>query len=799
MELENFILKFRKKNYNVKVPFSMYSALIESGDLKHPYYEGSEKKARDLSNEDIECVCRFDSDKDIICREHIILNFYGIDTLSEITLNGVLLGKTENMHLKYSFDIKNIVQLKDNLLSVKIFSPIKYIAKKQKQYPLSGFNDWALGFAHLRKSNCSFGWDWGPQLPDMGIFRKVEIECWDKVKLDQTNVKQTHSNGQVKLDFESEIFSCADYVYKVAVVSPKGEKFEAVSQNRNSLEIVIGNPLLWWPNNLGGQPLYDVRITVSANGEICEKNFKIGLREFTVLNEKDSRGREFTFRINGIKFFAMGGNYIPEDAILPQCTNERTSRLLSDLKKANFNTVRVWGGGYYPNDFFYDECDRLGLIVWQDFMFACTTVYFDESVKENLGKEFAYNIKRIRNHPCLGLLCGNNEIELLFADWTYLPRTKLDEEMYLELFENFLPSLCSEYAPEVFYIPSSPTSGGRFNRPNDVDCGDSHFWDVWHGLKPFEEYGKHLFRFCSEFGFESFPDLKTIKTYAKGGQLNPFSEKMENHQKCKDGNMRIMFHSSQNYKYPTSIENFIYVSQLIQADAIKYGVEHMRANRGICMGAIYWQINDCWPVSSWSSIDYFGRWKALQYAAKKFYAPILLSLCSDNGEITAHICNETKEVFNGILEYAVCDNKNNVIKKRTLPVSAEPFSVLHTGIFERSEETKKYYFAAKLVGEDKTNLYASSLFTKPKYFDFKKPAFDFEFEKTDGKTFLCISSDVYAKSVKIDFEDCDFVLSDNYFDLSAIKPRTKIEIENCGTDIKELAEKIRVKSAYDIS
>ena len=421
----------------------------------------------------------------------------------------------------------------------------------------------------------------------------------------------------------------------------------------------------------------------------------------------DEYGSRFAHEVNGVEIFAMGADYIPEDCIRGRVNRERTRTLLEHCRDCNFNVIRVWGGGYYPDDFFYDLCDELGLIVWQDFMFACAVYPLTPEFEANVTAEIRDNVRRIRHHACLGLWCGNNEMEMFLADnqWVRKPMQKTE---YLIMNERIIPELLRQYDPDTFYWPSSPSSGGDFDSPNDPDRGDVHYWEVWHGGLPFTDYRNYYFRYLSEFGFQSFPAVKTIEQFTAPEDRNIFSYVMEKHQKNAGANGKILQYMSQMYLYPESLELLVYVSQLLQAEAIRYGVEHFRRNRGRCMGCVYWQLNDCWPVASWSSIDYYGRWKALHYFAKRFFAPVLLS-CEEEGALsssmnvneenrrirkTARFCvtNETRERITGVIRWSLRDASSRIHQQGQYCVEAEPLSVCSFPQMEFTEADMRRWY-----------------------------------------------------------------------------------------------------------
>ena len=492
----------------------------------------------------------------------------------------------------------------------------------------------------------------------------------------------------------------------------------------------------------------------------------------------------------------MGANYIPQDNLLSRINPTRTEQLIKSAIDANFNCLRVWGGGYYPEDEFYDLCDQYGIMVWQDFMLACANIWLGNGMREEYTTEAIDNVKRLRHHPSLALLCGNNEIEQ-YLEWG-IAKSLLTQQDYIELFERIFPDVCEKYAPQVYYRPSSPSSHGGFNNPTADNIGDVHFWKVWHGNAPFTEYRKHKFRFCSEYGFESYPSIKTIKSFCEPKDMNCFSRVMENHQKCKSGNSKILMYLSDNYLYPASFEALVYASQLLQADAIKYGVEHFRRCRPYCMGSLYWQFNDCWPVASWSSIDYYGRYKALHYAAKKFYAPVSMGLFLEKNNLTVNVSNETMSDFEGKICVFYCDSDFNIIKsyEKNILVNSLTSSDVFSKEFTPKNVYSEYLYAELYDKDGNFIMRQTELFVPPKQFEWKKPNINTKISVKDGKTVIDIKADTFAKGVYIDFDKFDLILSDNFFDLTNNKAyRITVQTE---LSPEELNDNLKIMSVYDI-
>lgn len=780
-----------------KAPCSMYSVLYANGIIKDPFYRCNEQQAVKLSEKGCQFSAEFNIEQDMMSKKNVFVKFYGLDTLCSIYLNDKLLANTNNMHRTYIFDIKDIIKEGKNKMMLIFSSPIKYISEMNKKHKLFTNGDTMPGASHMRKALYMFGWDWGPTLPDMGIFRDVEIVAYDKAEIENVLILQQHLPDHVMLDINIETKgNTNDLVYRVLV---DGKEY---SSTENKFSVRIDNPKLWWPNGYGEQNLYDVNIELVYNNSVIDKMKKtIGLRTLTVSRDRDEYGEEFCFVVNNIKIFSMGADYVPEDSFLSRVTKERTENLIKDCVAANFNTIRIWGGGTYPNDYFYELCDRYGLIVWQDFMFACINVYLTKEYENTVICEVIDNIKRLRHHASLGLLCGNNEIEEGILYWKEAKGSELVKADYIKLFEHIIPDLCAEYAPQTFYWSSSPSSGGGVDNPTDENRGDMHCWAVWHGREPFEFYRTKYFRFLSEYGFESFPALKTIETFADKQDMNIFSEVMENHQKCKSGNEKILYYCADKYPYLTGFENIVYASQILQANAVKYAVEHLRRNRGRCMGSLYWQLNDCWPVASWASRDYFGRWKALHYYAKRFYAPVLLSLHETESSVVINISNEKLEQFDGIIKYGIYDTEFNCIYEDGIETSVNAISsddvvCAKVGKYIEKRE-KEVFFAAKIYDKFGNKISEQNvMFAKPKRFEFKKPSIKIDIIEGAKDTTLQILSDCYTKDIAIEFSDQDIVFSDNYFDITSKEP-VNITFE-CNCSKQKLLETIQIKTLNEV-
>ena len=753
-----------------QAPCTLYSVLYESGRIPDPFYGLNDQRLTALADKDCAFEAQVEADEALLSRQYVELTFQGLDTICRISLNGVTLDRVKNMHRAYTYDVKELLRPGKNTLRLEFASPTRYFAERHaKHYLYTNDGDTIPGAAHLRKALYQSGWDWGPALPDMGIYRPVTLEGYDVDRIGDVAVRQHHrEDGSVEVEVSVAGKRGAD---TVCYASMDGKQVELTG---GTGRIVVENPRLWWVRGYGEQNLYDLEIEMTAGGRVIDRCRKeIGLRTLTVSTAKDpdGGGSEFCFVNNGVKIFSMGANYIPQDNLLSRVTPERLDEMMVQCLDGNFNTLRVWGGGYYPDDYFFQLCDRNGILVWLDFMVACANVYMTEEFERECAAEAEGVLKRLHHHASLGLFCGNNEMEEMIANQGK-GESLLVRNDYVRLYEHVLPELCERYAPQTFYWPSSPSSGGGFDEPGNFARGDTHYWEVWHGGVPFTTYRKKSFRFCSEYGFESFPSMKTIRTFCEEKDMNCFSRVMEDHQKCKGGNGKILRYLADNYLYPSSFEDLVYLSQLLQADAIKYGVEHFRRQRGYCMGSIYWQFNDCWPVASWSSVDSLGRYKALHYAAKKFYAPVAMGLFLENGRLAVNISNETMADFRGHIQLSLCRSDLTVLDQVRAEAAVEALTAKDVFSYKVPEsDPYETYLYVDLYDEAGNFLMRQTeLLVPAKHFSWLPPHLDFQFTDAEGGVEIAVTSDVFTKGVAIDFDTFDCVLSDNFFDLTDGQP-----------------------------
>jgi beta-mannosidase len=783
-----------------RVPGTLFEHLETRGDFGPGgiSYRENNRRCAPIAERDFRYSRGFEIDGDSLpgAGRPVFLEADGLDTLATLILNGVEIGKAENMHRRWRFDAGKALRKGANRIEIRFANAPAYC---RREWPASKPWHTAMenpeicypGFNAIRKSHCSFGWDWGPIVPDLGIWRPIRLVKYDQVRIAGIEVRQSHSpGGRVSLSVNAETEEYGNdraYSLRFDLTHPDGrvEGFDAPPGK--PLRIEVSEPRLWWPNGMGGQPLYGLRAQARAGTEVLhEKSIKLGLRTLGVNRTRDRWGESFEFAANGVPFFARGADYIPEDLCLARAGRARTERLLRDSVSANFNCIRVWGGGVYPSEDFYDLCDELGLVVWQDLMFACALYDFSApAFRENVIAEVRDNLERIRHRACLGLVCGNNEMETALIHWNIHPSKKAKRD-YLEQYERVFPRLMKEVCPDVFYWPSSPSSGGAFRDPNSPDRGDCHYWEVWHGNKDFSEFSKHYFRFMSEFGFESFPSMKTIRSFALPEDLNVAGPVMEDHQRCIGGNGKIMSYAARYFRFPKGFPETVYLSQICQADALRHGMEHWRRNRGRCMGSVYWQLNDNWPVASWSSIDHAGRWKALHYFARRSYAPLLVStfqpearglspldhiLPLGNGHFTRkpalieiHLSNESRETAEGEIGWELIGLDGERLEQGSIQARASGFSSVMAGKLDftariRGREAPRGALLSWKAGLGGKRLSGFHAFLPYKQLELRDPELSFSVQPAA----LRLSAAAPALFVEIDHEDYDLRLSDNFF------------------------------------
>jgi beta-mannosidase len=822
------------------VPGEVHTDLQALSMIPDPFVGDNELKVMWVAEADWEYRFTFILDPDLVSEEKQFLVADGVDTLAIVSINDLTLGETNNQFCQWCWEITEKLHPGENVIELHFSGPSAYVAQEQVRRKLKGVSQAIEGGPHLRKAPCQFGWDWGPKLPSIGIWKDIRLEGRSIAKLQAVHIRQFHHDGEVVVQAEVivESWRIHDLFAELIITAPDGKvlknKVEIIA-DKATIKINVTDPHLWWPNGYGNQDLYNVLISLKTeNKTIDQKEYKIGLRTVVLSQEDDEFGKSFTFIVNNVPIFVKGSNWIPVDSFIPRFSDQRLERLIADAAASHQNMLRVWGGGLYEEERFYDLCDKYGILVWQDFIFSCSIYPLDEiNFFENVRIEALENIKRLRHRASLALWCGNNEMEWGWESWGW-QKHPLEEQLpalveqypqlsflldmvgqrdllpdwevlmyaYDQFFHHTLPEWITDVDPDTPYWPSSPSSNTPFRNANSQSQGDAHFWDVWHGRKPFTAYRSILPRFMSEFGFQAFPTMNTIKFYAEPEDLNLTSYIMEHHQRGNHGNGLIIAQMTDMFRMPKDFTAWIYLSLILQAEGIRYGVEHWRRNMHRVSGTLYWQLNDCWPVASWASIDYFGRWKALHYAAKRFYSPLLLSIEDHPPIMDLHISNDLTSSKEVLLEWSLETIVGDRIDSGQINVIASPLANTFVHSFDFNDQVntsneREVIFVCELWDGPIRIATQISTFVPNKHVSFSNPGLKVEINQQDDMLILSITSKSIARFVELKFEGVDVVFSDNYFDI----PAGRKVIITCpipeGWDIETAKQTLRTYSLYD--
>ncbi|MCE5199173.1 MAG: glycoside hydrolase family 2 protein [Armatimonadota bacterium] len=762
-----------------QVPGCVHLDLMRAHKIEDPFNGDNELKVSWVHETDWEYSRSFQADAELLAEDCVYLECDGLDTIACITLNGEVLAETANMYVQHRFDVKEKLHEGENHISIRFSSPVNYVKPMLKKDPLLSPGESIPGASYTRKSPSQWGWDWGPRIPTSGIWKSIRLAGYSVARIDDVRIRQKHrKSGQVTLDVEITIerFRKTSCSVGIKITHPNGTVEEATVKptgSRAKWTVIVEKPQLWWPNGYGDQPLYALDVSLTCDDKHLNVfTRRIGLHTVALEQKKDKHGRGFVFSINGVKIFAKGADWIPLDQFPTRTTVDHYRHLVQSAARAHMNMLRVWGGGFYEDEIFYDLCDEYGILVWQDFMFACAFYPADPAYLDNVRQEAEYNIKRLRNRACIALWCGNNEMEWLGSGEWDSKRNALRKEQYRKIFYDLLPSMVSQLDPENTYWPSSPCSVKPFEDPNGQESGDGHYWDVWHGRLPFTAYRQQFHRFMSEFGFQSLPAIETCKAFADSDDLNIFSHVMECHQKNKAGNGLILHYLSQNFRLPKNFEMMCYVSQLLQAEAMRYGIEHWRRNRPRCMGTLYWQFNDCWPTSSWSSIDYYGRWKALHYFAKRFYAPVMLSVCEEGTSAELHVTNDLTKPVKVEIRWFLEKLDGMVLRKSKIKTRIDGEQSKCLAALDFSEELagdaiREVVLVHELLVNGKSMSLGITPFAPSKHLELHPAKITVRPVVENDRINLEVSSDKAVRFVCLTVPKKDVVFSDNYFDIPA--------------------------------
>lgn len=772
-------------NYNdewleASVPGSVHMDLMNVNAIPDPFYATNEDSVKWVANTVWSYKKHFDK-SELTDYENVELVFEGLDTYSEVFLNGVSLGKTDNMFVKWSFPI-NVDKLKDvDNEIVVMFTPSRQIElEKSKKL---GYDLPEL-FAFSRKAPYHDGWDWGPELTTVGIWQPVYFNAWNDFEVSDLQVYQSSLNDSLaKLDVQVRILSNKTLTAYVEclidnkVVATNENVLLQDGINNFTFNCDVENPELWWPNGMGDQNLYNVEVKVKTKNYKDDISRRIGLRTIELSRKTDSIGAEFAFIVNGIPTFMKGANYIPPESFMPRMTDDRYRELIEDCKSANMNMIRMWGGGQYENKAFYDYCDEMGILVWQDFMFSCALYPGDNQMIESIREEAVYQIKRLRNHPSLALWCGNNEVHNGWQDWgwqdLYTPSQRDSISTYYDrIFKEVLPNAVSLYDRGRSYSHTSPIWG--WGHDECITDGDSHYWGVWWGEEPFEVWNEKTGRFMSEYGFQSYPQLSTIESFTPENQRFIGSDAMNNHQKHGRGKQIVDDMVNRYYGTPNNFENYLYVSQLLQAYGIGRAIEVHRMKMPHCMGTLYWQFNDCWPVVSWSSVDYYGNWKALHYEAQDLFEPLIVATDVQNDSLFIYLVSDMQTDCKGSVSIDIKDFnsktlKNIVVNNRVAKANTSSNVVVYPLVDEYVKDSANVYIKVKFTAED-NSVEAEKLvyLAYPKNLNLSNSNIDYSVRKEHYKYVIEFKANTFAKDVYI-YTD-DYVkgrFSDNFIDIEA--------------------------------
>jgi beta-mannosidase len=806
------------------VPGTVHTDLYNSGKIEDPYYRLNERNMQWIDKVDWEYRSSFVADESLLLHNRIEMEFKGLDTYADVSVNGKLVLKADNMFREWRTDVKSALRKGKNELVIIFRSPIQEGIKKYDAngyiIPVSG-NDLAeigqveggkLVSVYTRKAGYHFGWDWGPRLVTSGIWRPVYLIAWNEAKINCVqyilkNLSEESASYTAEFEIEAVEKQKAQLEVQHEGITLSKETIELnPGTHIYSLPFEIKKPKLWWTNGLGKQPLYKMTGKLKAGKSETSVDNKIGIRKLEFVCEKDDKGTSFFFRLNGVPVFMKGANYIPNDVFLPQVTGEKYSKVVETARISNMNMLRIWGGGVYEDDLFYELCDKAGILIWQDFMFACAMFPGDQAFLDNVKQEANDNVKRLRNHPCLALWCGNNEILSAWEGWGWKKTEEAKNpeaaakiwQSYSDIFLKILPGVVKELDPDRPYRDSSPSSG--LGIPADLVNGDEHYWGVWWGKAPFETYATHIARFMSEYGFQSFPEMSTVRKYALPEDYDINSDVMKSHQRSSIGNGTIEYYMLKEYNKPKNFESFLYVNHVLQAEGIKFGLEGHRRAAPFCMGSLFWQINDVWPVASWSSTDYFQNWKALQYYVKKSFEPVLVSPYKDGIEIKVNIINDKLTILNGKLRVRLIDFNGK--EYRNYETNVEIPANTNKLVFAENQEKfiggadpARCVLYTELIVDNKLES-SNLLYFKPfKELKIEEPKVEYTIRNVENGFKISFTTDKLARNIYMQLGDEKGFFSDNYFDLL---PGQNAEIR-LDTDLseEELREVLTIRTLDD--
>lgn len=783
-----------------QVPGVVQTDLLKNGLIPDPFYQDNDTRLQWIGLTDWEYRATFQADSATLSHDHVDFVFEGLDTYADVYVNDQALLRADNMFRRWRVPVKGLLKAGPNTLRIVFHSPIESMIPKIKALPYilpsvttnnTGNEENVATAPYTRKAGYQYGWDWGPRYVTEGIWQPVRLETWDTLRIENFHIQQqsiTKDAAALSAEFYIEASQATPASVEITYGELAGAAFPVIRQsialvpgtNRISIPIQIANPKRWYPNGYGPQDRYQFSAVIRNGRDVVAKSsLKTGLRSIELRRELIKTGRSFEFVVNGIPVFAKGADVIPFDSFPNRVTPENHRMILQAARDAHMNMVRNWGGGYYESDDFFDTCDELGILVWQEFMFGGDMVPGGADFQNNVKQEAIDQVTRLRDHPSVVLWCGNNEIETGWVHWgdrqifkesvSPADREKVWTD-YVVLFHGILAGVVAQYASPVPYWGSSPSANFE-NPPDSQTDGDMHYWQVWHALAPIEMYTQQFPRFMSEYGFQSFPEMRTIRTFAKPEDMDIRSVTMQDHQKNHGGNERILSYMLRWYPEPKDFPSFVYLSQVLQAEAIKVGAEHLRRQMPNTMGSLYWQLNDCWPVASWASIDYYGRWKALQYYARRFYDDVLISPFAHDGKVDVYVVSDKLQPLTGTIHTRLLDFSGKVLTEKTQEVqipaqSSAVYSTLDEKELLANADPKKSFLVFDLsVGGQPVSRNLLFFDTMHNLDLARSVKIDASVDNSNGSYAVTLRSPVLARSVYLSFGDMDVQTSDNYFDL----------------------------------
>ena len=803
--------KFRQARltnwYPATVPGVVHTDLLQNKIIEDPFFRLNERGLQWIDKEDWVYETCFTLAADMMRKENMELVFEGLDTYADVYLNDECILKADNMFRCWSIPVRQYIREENNILKVYFHSPVKIDVPKWDalpyQYPASNdqsengglFNKKISIFA--RKAGYHYGWGWGPRLVTSGIWRPVYIRAWSDLRINDVFIEQKEVGagraviaGHVELDADKDMNGVLVTITDEATGRVLGEWQADLKRgtNRVTVDFVLHKPKLWWSNGLGEPFLYRFRTDIIAGGELLDsKTERVGIRSLKVVHQPDKDGHTFYIELNGRPVFAKGANYIPSDNFLPRVTPENYKRTILDAAGVNMNMLRVWGGGIYENDVFYDLCDEHGIMIWQDFMFACSMYPAEGALLDNIHQEAVDNVKRLRNHACIALWCGNNECQDAWLGWGWKCEIERQNKeyadkiwaQYRQQYHVTLPGVVKEYAPGTFYWPSSPFAFER--EMSGTTDGDRHYWSVWHGKAPISDYDSEKSRFFSEYGFQSFPEFESVKRYAPYPEdWDIRSEVMMSHQRGGDhANGLIETYLLNEYKKPRDFRAFLYMNHVLQGDAIKTAIESHRRQMPYNMGTLFWQHNDCWPVASWASRDYYGRWKAQHYYVRKAYDDILISPVVEGDDLKVYAVSDRLENTSGRLQLQVCQFDGTVVHHwgKSVGISGNDSRVCFSApLAKLLEGANRGTVYVRVDYTDKSGrvYHNNYCLGKQKDMDYPKVDLQTEVRSIEGGYEVTVSADKFARAVCLSVADNESVYSDNYFD---VQPKSSVQVQ----------------------